>query len=88
MGRRLFLFGPGAYNRGMADDGARLLTEALGRAKTLLERLIVEQAQIERDPPKIAPEALAEGRAAMAKAIAAARRTVEAIESALEVGGV
>ncbi len=65
------------------SDPAVLLARAREKAGTLLERLIAEQAQIEKNPPKISPEALAEGRQAMANAIAAARRTVDAIEAAI-----
>ena len=67
------------------EDPAGLLAEAIERSKALLERLIQEQAQIEQNPPKISPEALREGRAAMANAIAAARRTVDALDAASKI---
>jgi hypothetical protein len=41
--------------------------------------------EIDRHPPRISAAALQEGRAAMAQAIAAARRTLEAIDAALDV---
>jgi hypothetical protein len=66
------------------DDPQALLAEARVRAEKLLNHLVAEQAEIEKNPPKISAEALVEGRAAMAKAIDAARRTVEAIEAAIE----
>ena len=65
------------------EDPAELLVLAREKAGKLMEQLIAEQAKIERDPPKISPEALAEGRQAMAHAIAAARRTIEAIDAAI-----
>ena len=65
------------------DDPNALLAEARVRAEKLLNHLVAEQAEIDKNPPKISPEALVEGRAAMAKAIAAARRTVEAIDAAI-----
>jgi len=49
----------------------------------LLEKLIVEQAQIDKNPPKISPEAMEHGRQAMANAIASARRTMEALDAAI-----
>jgi hypothetical protein len=64
------------------EDPAILLAQARAKTGKLLEQLILEQAQIEKNPPKISPEALTEGRQAMANAIAAARRTVGAIEAA------
>jgi hypothetical protein len=65
------------------EDPNALLAEARVRAEKLLNHLVAEQAEIEKNPPKISAEALTEGRAAMAKAIAAARRTVEAIDAAI-----
>ena len=56
------------------------------RAERLLAQLVDEQAAIERNPPKLTAEALTEGREAMANAIAAARRTVEAIRAAIACG--
>ena len=65
------------------EDPAVLLAQAREKATRLLEQLISQQASIEKNPPKIEPDALAEGRQAMANAIAAARRTLQAIESAI-----
>jgi hypothetical protein len=65
------------------EDAAVLLAQAREKSTKLLEHLIAEQARMEKNPPKIEPEALAEGRQAMANAIAAARRTLQAIESAI-----
>jgi hypothetical protein len=67
------------------EDPAGLLSEALEKAKALLDRLSLEQAQIEENPPKISAENLRQGRAAMANAIAAARRTVAALDGAKKI---
>jgi hypothetical protein len=64
-------------------DAAQLLRDAREKARILIERLVREQAEIEANPPAISPEALTEGRTAMARAVAAARRTLEAIDAAI-----
>jgi hypothetical protein len=66
------------------DDPAALLAKIREKAEKLLNQLIAEQAEIERNPPNISAEAMTEGRAAMAQAIAAARRTIEALAAAAE----
>ena len=65
------------------EDPVELLAQAREKAGQLLHHLIAEQAKIEQNPPKTSPEALTEGRAAMANAIASARRTVEVIDAAI-----
>lgn len=66
------------------EDPAALLAKIREKAEKLLHQLIAEQAEIERNPPNISAEAMTEGRAAMAQAIAAARRTIEALAAAAE----
>lgn len=60
-----------------------MLADARAKAQLMIERLVEQQAQIEANPPKISPENLAAGRQAMNNAIAAARRTLAAIEAAI-----
>ena len=67
------------------ENPAELLAQAREKAAKLLKLLIAEQAQIDRNPPKISAEALEEGRAAMANAIVAAGRTVQAIDAAMDM---
>jgi glycine/D-amino acid oxidase-like deaminating enzyme len=69
------------------EDPAALLAKIREKAEKLLNQLIAEQAEIERNSPNISAEAMTEGRAAMAQAIAAARRTIEALASAAEHAG-
>ena len=69
------------------EDPAVLLAQARDKAARLLKQLIADQEEIDRNPPKISAEALEEGRAAMANAIAAAGRTIEAIDAAMGIAG-
>ena len=64
------------------QDPSKLLAAIREKAEKLLNQLEAEQAEIEKNPPKISTEAMAEGRAAMSQAIAAAKRTIEALEMA------
>ncbi len=67
------------------DQALQLLRDARQKAAALVDRLVQEQAAVEANPPSISPEAMTEGRAAMARAIDAARRTVNAIDAALSI---
>jgi hypothetical protein len=69
------------------DQANQLLRDAREKARALVDRLVQEQAEVEKNPPAIAAADLAEGRAAMARAVAAARRTLQAIDAALAVSG-
>ena len=69
------------------ENPAELLAQAREKAAKLLKQLIADQAEIDRNPPKISADALQEGRAAMANAIAAAGRTIQAIDAAMEIAG-
>jgi hypothetical protein len=66
-----------------ADEQMGLARQALEKAQSFLRQLIEQQEELERDPPKIAPDKLAMGRVALQNAIASARRTVVALQDAL-----
>ena len=51
-----------------------MLTDALSRARRLLEGLEKAKADTEASPPDLSPEKLAEGKLALDNAIAAAQR--------------
>ena len=59
-----------------------MLYEALTRARSLVNELEEQREQVDQSPPSIEPEKLAEGRRAMIKAIASARRMLAALEDA------
>ena len=60
----------------------KMLDEALTRARSLVKELEEQKKQVDQSPPSIEPEKLAEGRRAMIKAIASARRMLAALEDA------
>jgi hypothetical protein len=63
-----------------------MLNDALSRARKLVAELEEQKKQIDQSPPKdIDPEKFAEGRHAMIKAIASARRMLAALEDAERV---
>jgi hypothetical protein len=66
-----------------ADEDLGLLEQALHKAQRLLQELIDQQAEVNREPPKIPPRDLVEGRQALQNAIASARRTVAALADAM-----
>jgi hypothetical protein len=70
----------------MTPDEAEMLRLAKSKAQKLLEDLISQQADLDTNPPKISAENLALGRAAMQNAIASARRTVQALNDAEQIG--
>ena len=63
-------------------DERKMLNEALSRARTLVAELEEQKKQVDASPPRIDPQKLAEGRHAMIKAIASARRMLAALEDA------
>ena len=56
------------------DEELKTLLEARARARLILDELRRNQREVEASPPNIAPERLAEGRTAMEKAIAEAKK--------------
>jgi hypothetical protein len=62
-----------------------MLTDALARARRLVEGLEKAQAETEAPPPDLSPEKLAEGKMALDNALAAARRTQSALNAAYEI---
>ena len=63
-------------------DQRELLDEVRAKGRALLAQLITDQAELERNPPVLPAEQLVEGRAALANAIASARRMCEALDAA------
>jgi hypothetical protein len=59
------------------------MRDARQKAGALVDRLLREQAEIETNSPSIPADALERGRAAMSRAVDAARRTLAAIDAAL-----
>jgi len=67
------------------DDIQAMLDRARSAARRLVEELKQKLAEVEANPPQISPQQLAEGRHAMQKAIAAAERTLAALEAAAAI---
>ncbi len=67
----------------LSEEDLRTLTEARARSLQLLEEL--RQRQVEMEGSGLSPEKLAEGRAAMQKAIAAAERMIDNLDKALQL---
>ena len=67
------------------DHPEEMLADAIDRARKLVADMERQRAEVEANPPKIPPEQLAEGREAFEKAIASARRMLQALEDAAEV---
>lgn len=59
-----------------------MLDEALMRARALVAELEKQKVELDASPPSITAEQLAEGRHAMIKAIASARRMLASLEEA------
>jgi hypothetical protein len=70
---------------GRDEDDADLLRDARAKAERLVAGLLAQSRDMDRFADRLAPEKLAEGRAAFARAIESARRTVEQIDLALRV---
>ena len=56
------------------------------KAEKLLADLIAQQSQLEANPPKIDAKDLADGKAALANAVASARRAAQALIDAQRIG--
>src|SRR4051812_47393633 len=66
-------------------ESVKMLKEARKRAAKLIAEMRKQQAEVEKSPPKIAPEKLAQGRFAMTNAIAAAERMLKNVDEALGI---
>jgi hypothetical protein len=68
----------------MELDGEQraMLEQALNKARHLVYELEKQKAEVDAAPPSIPAEKLEEGRHAMIKAVASARRTLAALEDA------
>lgn len=80
----------GPYNarpmhRSPDDDPEHMVTDAIAKARKLVRDLERQQAEVEANPPQIAPEQLAEGRRAFENALSSARRMLKALEEASEL---
>ncbi|HMB94840.1 MAG TPA: hypothetical protein VKK61_02245 [Tepidisphaeraceae bacterium] len=69
----------------MSEDQFQLLTQARDRAERLVGELRTQFDEIEENPPTIPREQLLEGQAAMQKAIAAAQRSLAALNDAMDI---
>src|SRR4051794_2184571 len=69
----------------MADYPMELLDDAITRTKRLVSGIETQKADLEANPPQITPEQLEQGRYAMDKALASARRMLENLEAAWEI---
>jgi hypothetical protein len=67
------------------DEQRAMLDLAMQKAQRLVDELVAQQAEIDANPPKIAPADLVAGRTAMQNAVASARRTLTALRDAERV---
>jgi hypothetical protein len=68
------------------EDQRELLLTALEKARKLLDGIRQQQAELEANPPRhLPPDQFAQGKETLNNAALAARRTVRALESALEL---
>jgi hypothetical protein len=65
-----------------------MLHEARSKAERLLSELLKQQAEVEANPPKLSPEQLEAGRAAMQKAIDSARRMLKSLDEAQKIAAI
>ncbi len=68
----------------MTNDDLATLIEAKAKAQRLLAELEERSAEVNLNPPAISAEALAEGAAALKKAIESARRLNTALDQAIQ----
>ena len=68
----------------MAEDHLEILREAKKRAERLVGELEAQRKEILANPPKLSADDLRQGADAMQNAIAAARRTLAALEAAAD----
>ena len=74
--------------RAMRDphhDEAEMLALARSKALHLVDELEKQQAEVLANPPKLDPKALAEGKQALANAVASARRALKALDEAIAI---
>ncbi|MEA2734422.1 MAG: hypothetical protein QOE14_873 [Humisphaera sp.] len=66
------------------EDAEQMLADAIAKARKLVGDLERQQKELEASPPQQfpSPDQLAQGRQAFANAVAAARRTLKALEDA------
>jgi hypothetical protein len=69
----------------MAQYPFEMLTEARNRAVRLVEGLEQRQKELEANPPVLAGDKLVQGRNALNNAIAAARRSLAALDDAIRI---
>jgi hypothetical protein len=81
--RPLLLIGGRGYTSGMSDPDLPMLMEARAKAERLVAEVRRLAAEKEANPPPIPPKDLRIGQEAMAKAVAAAERTLASIEDAI-----
>jgi hypothetical protein len=67
------------------DEQRALLDKAMIKAQRLVDDLTAQQADLERNPPKISTADLVAGRAALENALASARRMLVALREAEQI---
>jgi hypothetical protein len=72
-------------SHGLTADEMRMLLEARDRARRLVDELERHRDELLRNPPRLEPEKLAGGNAAMEKAVDSARNTLQSLDDALRV---
>ena len=70
----------------MTPEEVEMLRLAKAKAQKLLDDLVAQQADLDTNRAKISAENLALGLAAMQNAIASARRAVQALNDAEQIG--
>ena len=69
----------------LTQQQQQVLEEARDKAAKLVAELEENAAQLEKNPPKLTPQQLEEGKAAMRNAILAVKKALENIEKAAAV---
>jgi hypothetical protein len=71
----------------ISESELAVLGEARRKAAALLAEIVSKNQELERNPPKLSDDKLAEGREAMQRATEAAQRLLENIDRALAEAG-
>lgn len=66
-------------------DSLKTLTDAYHRGKKLLDKLVEQQAELAAQPASLSAGQLAEGKMALANAIASTHRMLESLEEAMRI---
>src|SRR4051794_10490427 len=69
-------------------ETVKMLTEARAKAEHLLAELLKQQAEVEAKPPALPGDQLEQGRFALQKAIAPARRMLKTLDEAQKISAI